>query len=515
MSIMPTLHILHLDDDPFELSKVEKALSRNSIHCKFTVDSASNVSIFKNKLISTPRPDLVILDIHIDDQHAPEESGITIAREVRRTCPDAVVLMRSSDDEVSTIAECLNSGADDFISKQSDRGELSLRVYNSYRLATLKRGIDSNVNSAMQPQVKEIGFAGNTMRRVAMRIPSIIESAISSIYVSGESGTGKEIVADLFTGHIKPGTPFLKVNCGAIVQTLLESELFGHAKGAFTGAATEKKGFIERASGGWIFLDEIATLPLPSQVALLRVIENQEVTKVGSTTSIPVKVRIVSASNENLEHLVKIGRFRQDLWQRICETELFLPPLRERSDEIPELIDFFCKSMPGGPYQATDSVVEVLSSIPWKSGNVRELRNCLRAMTEFSVDKLLTPLAIPERVWEDLKDECSDGEISMLKENKGHENKTNEQNSPDNFQEINLNIDFNKPILFSSLIDQLLLIIIKHLAEKQGKYSLRRLSKTIGISRSTLSGKLKELVAQNLVTLQDLSKFVSVSEKEE
>lgn len=515
-----TLRVLHLDDDPFELSKVEKALNRNSIHCHFVTKSVSRINEFRDQLEQEPNYDVVILDIHIEDPDHPEYTGITLSNEVRVKYPNSVILMRSTSDEVSTIAECLNVGADDFISKKSDKGELSLRVYNSYKLAALKRGFDVPLKDDVLriSKTKDVHYAGDTLCRIAKRLPAIINSAISSVHVVGESGTGKEVVADLFSSEMKEGTPFIKVNCGAIVPTLIESELFGHIKGAFTGALTDKKGYIERATGGWIFLDEIATLSLSSQVALLRVIENQEVVKVGSSTPTPVKVRVISASNENLEDLVKEGRFRQDLWQRLCETEIKLPPLRERADEIEELVKHFCKTMQGGPYEITESVLDVLTKLSWKSGNVRELRNCLRAMTEFHVDKLLTPLSIPERIWNQVGHEFSDGEISALKKDKkkmpdisldGKGVKKAEKNVV-----ISIEVDTKNAFEFDQLSDRLLLEVINTLVAQYGKFSLRGLSKTIGISRSTLSGRLRQLVERELISFPELSKRVGIIEKE-
>jgi DNA-binding NtrC family response regulator len=354
----------------------------------------------------------------------------------------------------------------------SDKGELSLRVYNSYRLATMKRG----VNFTAQPVDKDIPRpVGATMERIARRIPLILDSAISAIFIGGESGTGKEVVADLIGSALPPETPFIKVNCGAIAPTLLESELFGHVKGAFTGASADKRGLLEAASGGWIFLDEVATLSPSAQVALLRVLENHTMLRVGSTKPVHLDLRVLSATNEPLETLVAEGKFRADLWQRLRETEINLPPLRQRPDEIPALVERFCNKMNGGPYTVSGPAMAVLTSASWRAGNIRELRNCLRAMTEMHVNKLLTPLSIPERLWEDIGEKP--------------ETQTQDQAEPkpqvllDDSEDNGIVIPwtYDDKQTYDHLTDLLLLTLTRKVASRNGRLSLRSLAQTIGM----------------------------------
>ena len=224
----PTLRVVHLDDDPFELERVQSSLEKNALDCRFHVEPVATVTAYKKRLEVSPRPDVVILDIHVGDD---DTSGINLADLTRKLSPKTVILMCSTADDISTIADCLNAGADDFISKQSDKGELSLRVYNSYRLAKLKMGSDIGTVTSDKSGTRP---AGATMEKISRRVPLIIESAITAVFIRGESGTGKEVVADLFGSHLPGSQPFVKVNCGAIVPTLLESELFGHVKGSFT-----------------------------------------------------------------------------------------------------------------------------------------------------------------------------------------------------------------------------------------------------------------------------------------
>ncbi|MBI4404810.1 MAG: sigma-54-dependent Fis family transcriptional regulator [Deltaproteobacteria bacterium] len=487
-----TLRIVHLDDDPFELERVAQAFEKPIMGTSFGVESVGSVVEYKRRLESQPAPDIAILDIHLDDS---TREGISLVRETKEAFPEITILMCSGMDDVSTIAESLNSGADDFLSKRSDERELGFRVYTSYMLARLKKGRTES-NTVFPSKRKKPAFAGESLERISKRIPFIIQSAISSVHVEGESGTGKEMVADLFAYHLPENTPFVRVNCGAIAPTLLESELFGHVKGAFTGAQFDRKGLLETASGGWIFLDEVSSLSPSAQVALLRVLENQELIRVGATQPKPIQVKILSATNEPLPHLVKEGKFRKDLWQRLCEGEIKLVPLRERPEEIRVLVKHFCETMPGGPYLITEPAIDVLCSLDWKSGNVRELRNCLRAMTEFHINKLLTPLAIPERIWKGVERETNSHEPQKTA--------VNPANDPIRKHELTVRWDTLSPLSFDSLSNLLLVELIKKLNLKHGKLSLRRLSKEVGLARSTLSARLRTLSEKHLEDLRHL-----------
>ena len=524
--IFAALTVLHLDDDPFELERVQRALEGHAIDCVFKVYSVKSVADFESQL-GLVKPDVVILDVHVEDEQV---TGISLATATRREAPGAVILMCSTVDDLPTIADCLTAGADDFISKNSDRGELSLRVYNSYRLAKLQQGGatpgDSTAPTTSRSAPKPVG---QTMARIARRVPLIIDSAITAVFIAGESGTGKERVADLFGTTLPAGTPFIKINCGAITPTLLESELFGHVKGAFTGATTDKRGLFESASGGWLFLDEVATLRPSAQVALLRVLENQEVLRVGSTKPVPINVRILSATNEPMERLVRSGRFRADLWQRLREAEVELTPLRERPDEIAALVQHFCAIMPGGPYQISGPALEVLTHVSWKAGNIRELRNCLRAMTEMHVGRLLTPLAIPERLWDELgeppakttaadeqgsdADHAPDGDGDRGESPQRPMGSARRVTQNGGKATINLPFDLDSPPHFEDLTDVLLLEVTRRLAGPGGRLSLRQLAEATGLSRSTVSTRLRRLAQKNLTTMTELSQLVGISEK--
>jgi len=494
-----TLSVLHLDDDPFELDRVKTALEHHALACNFVVTSVSTPQEFLNALADDP--DVIILDVHINDEHT---SGIELASTTREKLPSAVILMCSSADDVGTIKDSLSAQSDDFISKRSDKGELSLRVLNSYQLASLKRPTKKNFVSPTPKAPDEP--VGATISSITGRIPRLLDSAVSAVFISGESGTGKEVVADLIGQALQSGTPFVKVNCGAISPSLLESELFGHVKGAFTGAVSDKRGLLESASGGWIFLDEVATLSPAAQTALLRVLENKTLLRVGSTKPVQVDLRVLSATNEPLASLVDKGKFRADLWQRLRETEISLPPLRERPDEIPALVNHFCATMAGGPYTISGPALTALCSMSWRAGNIRELRNCLRAMTEHHVNKLLTPLAIPERIWDEIGDQKTSEDTGTksvdLRPGKPSAGK----------DQIVLPWSLDSRYTYDYLCDLLLLDITRKVADRPGRLSLRGLAQTIGMSRSTLSTRLKALVHRNLISLRELSQLVGINE---
>lgn len=497
------LNVLHVDDDVFELEKISNSLKESSYGINFHVESFGGSEQYLKRLPKKPFPHIVILDVELNEE---KENGISLAEKTRKTMPNSVILMSSSFDDGKTITNCLKAGADDFFSKRADKGELGLRISNSYNLAMLKRGIGSNAVSGVEVSSRKLpAIAGHTMEKIAKRIPSILESAIRAVHIEGESGTGKEVVADLFAAHLPQNQPFIKVNCGAITPTLVESELFGHIKGSFTGAVSDKRGLIEAATGGWIFLDEIASLSLTAQVALLRAIENQEIIRVGDNTSRKINVRFLSATNIPIVKLIEQEKFRQDLWQRLCETKVMLNPLRKRPEEIEPLIVHFCKTMEGGPYEISKPAIEVLCAFSWSNGNIRELRNCLRSMTEFHVNKSLTPLSIPEHVWHEIGDK------------KGHYDEVpssvNEPEEQGQQKELIIKWKSDEIPDYDLLSDILLLELVRKLSSGKRLASLRSLSKEIGMARSTLSTRLKGLVERNLITFEELNNLVGYGEK--
>jgi two-component system, NtrC family, response regulator PilR len=327
-----------------------------------------------------------IFDLVISDVKMSGMDGIDVLKSTKDISPETIVIMITAFATTETAIEAMKLGAYDYIIKPFKIDELKLIINNSLEKRhlrkeniLLKREIESRAGFA--------NFIGKSepMQRVFALIQRVAETS-STVLITGESGTGKELVARaIHCNSSRRNGPFVTVNCGALPETLLESELFGYMKGAFTGATSNKQGLFEAAHGGSIFLDEISTTPLTLQVKLLRVLQEREFMRVGGTTDIKVDVHIVAASNKDLLAEVEKGLFREDLYYRLNVIPVHLPPLRERKEDIPPLIDFFL-----GKYAKRDgeslrpnkmdpSALKILMNYQWP-GNVRELENMIERL---------------------------------------------------------------------------------------------------------------------------------------
>jgi len=493
------INLLHCDDNPFEQERFAKALKESTLGVAYHYQSASSPAGLIEAFKKNPQTQMVVLDI---DLNCENTSGIDLIAACKLHLPSAIIVMQSNLDDVETMVRCLSAGADDFLAKNYNSEELPARILAAFRMGCIKRGLYQDTSGG-GPGKKNAtpAYCGASMKIIAARVPQVIKSAVTSVHILGESGTGKEVVANIFADSIPSGTPFIRINCAAIAPTLLYGELFGHMRGAYTGANHDKAGILESADRGWVFLDEISNLSLDAQGALLRVLENKEIRRLGANTTKKIDVRVISACNENLATMVEEGRFRKDLWQRLCEAEFHLAPLRERPGEINDLVLHFCKTMQGGPYRIAKPALDILCQGSWEDGNIRELRNCLRAMTEFHVDGLLTPLGIPQRIWQ------------QLGENKGDEldDRTPKKNGKENPAVVQIDLD-ESGLDFELLTSRLLLEVTKSEFLRRGKMTLRGLSKDINVSRSTLSTRLRSLVEKELISFDDLARMVSITD---
>jgi len=340
-------------------------------------------------------------DLCFTDMRLPDGSGHAVIEHIAANHPEMPVAMITAYGNVDAAVNALKAGAFDFVSKPVDIQMLRQLVRTALRLAEEKRS------------GKAAGKAGGTGERLIGDSPAMqqVRATIAKlarnqapVYIAGESGVGKELVARLIHEQgPRAGGPFVPVNCGAIPSELMESEFFGHRKGSFTGAATDKEGLFQTAHGGTLFLDEVAELPLHMQVKLLRAIQEKAVRPIGAREEIPVDVRILSATHKNLAALVEQGQFRQDLFYRINVIELHVPPLRERRGDVPLLAGFILQSLArkdgSAAHKLTADALHSLEAYDFP-GNVRELENILERATAMSDGERIeaADLMLPQRL---------------------------------------------------------------------------------------------------------------------
>ncbi len=387
---MPLNRILVADDEESMRWVLSRALKKKG----FTVDLARDGDEAL-RLIQSNAYDLAILDIKM-----PGLSGLELLDRVRELKSDLLVVIMTAEASMKNAVEAMKRGAYDYITKPFDLDVIDAIVEK----VTRAREMTSQV-SLLKEELKdryqlEKNIVGNSpaMREVYKTIGKVAPSDIT-ILVQGESGTGKELIARaVHFNSRRLGKPFIALNCAAIPKELLESELFGFEKGAFTGAVERKLGKFEQANGGTIFLDEIGDMPLDLQAKILRVLQEKEVTRTGGNQAISVDVRIVAATNQDLEEKVRHREFREDLFYRLNVVPIHLVPLRERHEDIPLLVEYFlaktCAELEIPPKQCSPDALRLLTAAQWP-GNVRELENTIKRAVILSSDPLLTAADFP------------------------------------------------------------------------------------------------------------------------
>ncbi len=312
----------------------------------------------------------------------PEMTGLEALEKIKEINPAIHFIMITAFDEMQTTVEAMQKGAYDFIEKPIDTDRLKIIIKRALDNKRLSEKLDTIIEEKAEDyELKNILIGkSQIMKEIYKKIGQVTDSRVT-VLIQGESGTGKELVArSIHYSGITKNTPFIPVNCTALTETLLESELFGHVKGAFTGSVKDKKGKFELAGDGTIFLDEISEISPSLQVKLLRILQEKEFEKVGGETVIPMKARIMAATNKNLEKLVEEGKFREDLFYRLKIITINLPPLRERREDIPLLVNHFLnkinRELHKSVVKVPDQVMDMLINHEWV-GNVRELENTL------------------------------------------------------------------------------------------------------------------------------------------
>jgi two-component system, NtrC family, response regulator PilR len=362
--------VLIVDDEPDLLELVSLTLSRMSLETHTAADVAG-----ARKLLKSQHFDLCLTDLRL-----PDGDGLELVEWIEANKPQIPVAVITAHGNVESAVRALKLGAFDFVSKPLDLGVLRKLVGSAIRLGTRADG--GATTSVQGPRLIGRSQAMQQLREMIVRVAR----SQAPVHIYGESGTGKELVARLIheSGSRNEG-PFVAVNCGAIPTELMESELFGHKRGSFTGAVADKQGLVQSAEGGTLFLDEVADLPLHMQVKLLRVVQEKTVRPIGESREEAVDVRILSATHKNLAQLVAEGRFREDLFYRINVIEMRVPSLRERSEDVPELTEAILarlgRRMRMDPPRIEPEALALLQMHPFP-GNVRELENVLeRALT--------------------------------------------------------------------------------------------------------------------------------------
>ncbi len=339
--------------------------------------------------------DLVLLDLKL-----PDASGLEVLTKIKEIDPDILVIMITAITNAQPAVEAMKMGAYDYLMKPFELDEVKLVVNKALETQTLKREVSRyrRMQKGSYPDNEMYGESP-AMQEVKKLIKIVAETPRTPVLIEGESGTGKELVANaIHNWSARADKPLIKINCAAIPENLLESELFGHEKGAFTDAKHLKKGMFEMANLGSIFLDEISSMRLSLQPKLLRILETQTFRRIGGTSDIQIDVRVIAASNQNLEELVKAGEFREDLLYRLKVMVIKLPPLRERKEDIIPLAHIFLernnrefnKNIQG----ISDSAKELLLKYQWP-GNVRELKNVMERAAILCQDTLLRPEHLP------------------------------------------------------------------------------------------------------------------------
>lgn len=389
MSTASKIQILIVDDEKVQREILEGFLVKQGYGAAAAEDGPKGLKEFKRGAF----------DLVLTDYRMPGMDGIELLKEVRRLNPEAVVVMMTAYGTVETAVSAMKEGAYDYLTKPIDLDELLLMVQRIEKEVGLDRE-----NRALKEQLREkfkVDFIISTSRRLeeALNLAGRVAQSQATVLILGESGTGKELIARaIHYSSPRAGKPFVKVNCATLPENLLESELFGHEKGAFTGAAARRVGRFEQADRGSIFLDEIGDLSPSLQMKLLRVLQEREFERVGSNQTIKSDVRVIAATNRNLEESIKKGTFREDLYYRLNVVTISLPPLRERKEDIPLLIEHFLKKYNGENKKAVTSLSKEAKDLLLQydyPGNVRELENFIERAVVLARGDTLTVQDLP------------------------------------------------------------------------------------------------------------------------
>ncbi|MCA1927812.1 MAG: sigma-54 dependent transcriptional regulator [Calditerrivibrio sp.] len=457
------INVLVVDDEENILWLLKEGISSNTVNV-FTANSSDSAIAYLNR----QQIDVCIVDIFLED-----ENGLNLIDEWRKRYPDTDFIVITAQNTSSNIIEAMSIGAIDFFPKPFNVEEVKLRILDI--VSKKEKKIHSQDNLIYDYQ---------TLSRKMLEVYKVVGKVARTninVLITGETGTGKEIIANMIHNKSnRKDKPFIAVNVASIPHDLIESELFGYVKGAFTGAVSDKSGKFEEANGGTIFLDEIGEMELGLQAKILRILQDRELFRLGSNKKIKLNVRIIAATNKDLEQMVKEGAFREDLFYRLNVVDIKLPPLRERREDIPILVEYFLKKyahIKGVEISISDLVMDILKKYNWP-GNVRELENVIQYSIVQSSQDTITVYDLPER-FQNL--ECN----------------VNEDSLKDKLYNLSLQLidSANVSGSFDAYNDYMKIVevplIIAALYKTNGNKS--HAAKILGINRNTLRSKIKEL----------------------
>jgi nitrogen regulation protein NR(I) len=465
--------LLVIDDDPLILECIRFAFPEEGFELHTARTAAEGLQAFGRH-----RPDAVLLDVRL-----PDQSGLELFRQIHQADARVPVIVATGHATAEVAIEAMRLGAYDFLVKPFDPDHLAELVGRALEISRLSRvpvGLpEPGAETEEAPGDLLIG-RGPAMQEIYKTIGRVAPQNVT-VLILGESGTGKELVARAIYNYSRRATgPFLAVNCAAIPETLLESELFGHEKGAFTGADRRRIGKFEQANGGTLFLDEIGDMTPLTQAKILRVLQDQQFERVGGNEPVRTDVRVIAATNRNLEEAMAQGRFREDLYYRLNVCTIRLPPLRERVGDVPLLADHFVRRFSkemGKPVQRlTPETLELLRRYSWP-GNVRELQGAIKQAILHATGPVLVPEYLPEAVRGDRKPAARSETSSFLEE-------------LTRFIEDRLKAgvrDLHGEVL-SVVEQQLLTLVLKHTNNNQSEAA-----RILGISRPTLRQRLNAM----------------------
>lgn len=381
--------ILIVEDDEYVLGSVQMLLAKDG----YDVDTATN----GEQALTTCQKEQ--FDLAIVDLKMPGMDGLQVLKGLKKLTPDTMVIIMTAFGSIQNAVEAMRTGASDYITKPISAEEIKLAVQKVLEKQKLIKEIKALRQELEQRYSLDRIIGKSPKMQEIYDLVLTVSQADATVLITGETGTGKELVARTVHVHsARKGKPFVAVNCSALPESLLESELFGHEKGSFTGAVSQRAGRFEQANEGTIFLDEIGDMALPTQAKILRVLQEREFERVGGTKTIKVDVRVIAATNKNLQKAVEEKTFREDLFFRLNVVPVYLPPLRERMGDIPLLVEHFLKEAKEKVKKTflgiSPDALELLTIYPWP-GNVRELENCMERAAVIAEGDLITKDCLP------------------------------------------------------------------------------------------------------------------------